>query len=53
MEKNVLIIGKKIPIFCPAIQKIFLFLNNFKKIIALSSRYKILTPVCRIANKLL
>jgi len=35
------------------IRRFFLFLNNFKKIISFLSRYKILTPVCRLSNKIL
>ena len=51
--KKVIIIEKKLPIYRKTIRKLFLFLNNFKKIIALLSRYKILTPVCRLFNKFL
>lgn len=35
------------------IRYIFLFFNKFKKMIAFLSRYKILTPVCRLTNKVL
>lgn len=34
-------------------RKFFLFLNNFKKVIAFFSRYKLLTLMCRLANKLI
>lgn len=39
--------------FHKVIRKFFLFLNNFKMILAFLSRYKILTPICRITNKIL
>ena len=39
--------------FHKIIRKFFLFLNNFKMILAFLSRYKILTPICRITNKIL
>jgi len=35
------------------IRKIFLFFNNLKTIIVFFSRYKILTLVCRLINKLI
>ena len=49
--KKVIIMRKKIHTFHKLIRKIFLFLNNFKKIIAFSSRYKLLTPVCRMTSR--
>ncbi len=51
--KKVIITGKNIPIFHKIIRNFFLFFNNFKKIIAFLSRHKILTPVCRLTNKVL
>lgn len=51
--KNIIINGKNVPNYHKTIRRCFLFLNNFKKIIAFSSQYKILTPVCRITNKVL
>ena len=35
------------------VRKFFLFLNNYKKTIAFFSKYKLLTPVCRVTNKLI
>jgi signal peptidase I len=51
--KKVIITGKNARGFHKIIRFFFLFLNNYKKSIALLSRYKILTPVCRFANKVL
>jgi hypothetical protein len=35
------------------VRKFILFLNTFKMTLAFLSRYKILTPICRITNKVL
>jgi signal peptidase I len=51
--KKVMITGKNVRGFHKTIRFFFLFLNNYKKSIALLSRYKILTPVCRLTNKVL
>ncbi len=51
--KKVVISGKKTSFFYRAIRKSFLFINRFSKIIAVLSRYRMLTPGCRIINKIL
>jgi len=50
---EVIISKKKGPCFYQLLRKSFLVLNRFSKIIAVLSRYNILTPGCRLINKLL
>lgn len=51
--KKVIILGKNFHIYYGFTRRVFLFLNNFKKIISFLSRHKILTLICRVQNKIL
>jgi len=51
--QKVIITDKNVRGYHKTIRIFFLFLDHYKKIIALLSRYKILTPICRLTNKVL
>ncbi len=51
--KEVIIMGKDLLVLTLFIRRFFQFLSNFKKIIAFFSRYKLLTPCCRLINRLM